>query len=113
MEDFILRTVVMSISIYLVGRFTTLYKVEDYGTALISAFVLALVNAVIKPVLIFMTFPVTILTLGLFLLIINGIMLMLVSAFVPRFRINGCGAATIASIIISVVNMLLETLLGM
>jgi putative membrane protein len=113
MENFILRTVMMSISIYLVGHFTTLYKVDDYGTALVSAFVLALVNAVIKPVLFFLTFPVTIITLGLFLLVINGVMLMLVSAFVPRFRINGCGAATIASIIISLVNMLLESLLGL
>ncbi len=112
MQDFIIRIIVMSVSIYLVGRFTRLYRVDGYDTALISALVLALINAIVRPLIIFFTLPLTVITLGGFLLVINGISLLIASSLVPRFQLDGCLAATIASALITLSNLILEALLG-
>ncbi|MBI5709622.1 MAG: phage holin family protein [Candidatus Eisenbacteria bacterium] len=80
-------------------------EVEDWVAALIAAVVLALVNAVVKPVLFILTLPFTILTLGLFLLVLNALMLWLTSALVPGFHVHGLGGTLLASIILSFVGM--------
>lgn len=100
----------MAFSIYLVGKLTKLFFVEDFFTALVAALILALVNAVVRPVLVFLTIIPTILTLGLFLFLINGFCLIIVSKIVPKFKVEGCFTAAIASILISIVNLILEWL---
>lgn len=79
--------------------------VRDWIAALIAAVVLALVNAVVKPVLFILTLPFTILTLGLFLLVLNALMLWLTAALVPGFHVLGPGGTLLASIILSCVGM--------
>ncbi|MBC8415279.1 MAG: phage holin family protein [Candidatus Cloacimonetes bacterium] len=102
----------MALSIYLVGKITKLFVIEDFITAIITAVVLALVNVIIRPVLVLLTFPLTILTLGIFLLFVNGLCLIIVSALVPRFKIAGCLNSAIAALLISVTNLILEWLAG-
>ena len=74
--------------------------------ALIAALVLGLVNAIIKPILTILSFPITILTLGLFSLVINAIMLNITSGLVPGFYISNFGTAFWAAIVLSVLNTL-------
>ena len=86
-------------------------KVDSVLAALVAAFLLGIVNLVVRPVLIFLTFPLTLLTLGLFLLVINGLMLWLVAAVVKGFHVNGFWGAVFGSILISLVSWILSRFL--
>lgn len=77
---------------------------------LISALLLGLVNAVVKPVIIILTIPLTLITFGFFLLVINALMMMLVSALVPGFRISGFWTAFFASIVVTIVSLFIGTM---
>ena len=72
--------------------------------ALVAAIVLGLINATIKPVLQIISLPITILTLGIFYLVVNGLLLMLVSVLVPGFSVSGFGTAFFAAIVLSLLN---------
>jgi putative membrane protein len=78
--------------------------VSNFGTALLTSVVLGLVNAFIRPIFIFLTLPLNILTFGLFTLVINALMVMLVSAIVPGFKVRDFWAAFIFAIILSIIN---------
>ena len=78
---------------------------SGFSAALIAAIVMGLVNIIIKPILTILSLPVTIVTLGLFSLVINALMLMLTSALVPGFSVAGFGTAFFAAIVLSVLNM--------
>ena len=80
--------------------------VENYGHALLVALVLAIANAIVKPILIIFTVPLTVLTLGLFLLAINAIIILMVDYFVPGFSVDGFWWALAFSLILSVFNSL-------
>ena len=88
-----------------------LIRVDGVWAALVAAFILGIVNAVIRPILIFFTLPITILTLGLFLLVVNGLMLWLVSAIVSGFHVNGFWGAVLGSLLISLVSWVLSRVL--
>jgi putative membrane protein len=75
--------------------------------ALTAAFVLGLVNAVVRPLFVLLTLPLTVVTLGAFLLVINGLLLVLVSYIVPGFHVNGFLAAVVGSILLSAVSWIL------
>ena len=85
-------------------------SVASFWTALIAALVLGLVNAVIRPVLILLTLPATVLTLGLFILVINGLLFWFVGSFVEGFRVGGFWAAFVGAILFSIVSWLLSAL---
>jgi putative membrane protein len=70
------------------------------------------VNAVVRPLMVFPTFPLTIVTLGLFLFVINALMLLLVSALVPGMRVQGFGPALVGSFLLTVLNILIAFFLG-
>lgn len=84
-------------------------KVDGLVPALVLVVILALINAIIKPILILLTLPVNILTLGLFTLVINGLLILLAAAIVPGFHVNGFWWAVLFSIVLSLVNGLLGT----
>ncbi len=88
-----------------------LIRVDDVWAALVAAFLLGIVNAILRPILVFFTLPITILTLGLFLLVINGLMLWLVSALVSGFHVNGFWGAVLGSLLISMVSWVLSRFL--
>ena len=78
------------------------------ATGFIAALILGLINVLIKPIFTVLTLPLTILTLGLFLIVLNGLMLMLAAYFVPGFYVSGLIAAIFGSIVISLVSGLLS-----
>ncbi len=98
-----------ALALYLVTRIVPGIKVDDFGSALIAVLVIGLVNALVKPLFIILTLPATILTLGLFLLVINALMLMLASSFSPGFRVEGFGTALVGSILFSIISSLLQS----
>ncbi len=79
-------------------------KVDGFMTAVVVAVVLAVVNAFIKPLLVLLTLPITILSLGLFMVVINAAMILLVDALVPGFTVDGFWWAVLFSIVLSAVN---------
>ncbi len=86
-----------------------LMSADGAMAALGAAFVLGLVNAVIRPIFVLLTLPVTVFTLGIFLLVINGLLLWLVSGIVPGFHVNGFFGAVAGSVLISVISAVLTS----
>ena len=104
---FVFKIIISAISIVITSYLLPGIHVKDLLTSLIVAIVLALLNGFLKPVLILLTIPVTILTLGLFLLVINALMIMLASNLVSGFQVDGFWWALLFSIILSVISSLL------
>jgi putative membrane protein len=84
------------------------FRIRDFVTALIAALLLGLINSTVSPILKFLTFPLTILTLGLSALAINVLCLVFVSWYVPGFQISGIVPAIAGSIVLSIVSTLLH-----
>ncbi len=106
---FFIRLFINMIAILIIAYlFPGLIWVDSFWAALVAAFLLGIVNAILKPVLVFFTLPLTFVTLGLFLLIINGLMLWLVSLFVRGFHVSGSWGAVLGSILISIVSWILS-----
>jgi putative membrane protein len=85
--------------------------VDSFSAALVAALILGLINTLIRPILILLTLPVTVLTLGLFILVINGLMFWLVADFVKGVTVAGFSSAIIAALLYSVISWALSTLL--
>ena len=85
--------------------------VETFFAALIAALVLGLINAVVRPILVLLTLPVTILTLGLFLFVINALLFWFVAEIVQGFRVTGFAAALVGSILYSLITLVTSWLL--
>jgi len=81
--------------------------IDSFWTALLLAIVLAILNAIVKPVLIILTFPITLLTFGLFLFVINACIILLAGKFVPGFSVDGFWWALLFSILLSILTSLL------
>ena len=86
-------------------------QVETFTAAVIAALVLGLVNAVVRPLLVILTLPVTVITLGLFLFVINALLFWLVAEIVPGFRVTGFVAALVGSILFSLITLVTSWLL--
>lgn len=86
-------------------------SVSSFVTALVAALVLGLVNAVLRPVLVLLTLPVTLLTLGLFILVINGLLFWFVGSFISGFVVSGFWPAMLGAILYSIVSWALAALL--
>ncbi|TFW09775.1 phage holin family protein [Oxalobacteraceae bacterium OM1] len=85
--------------------------VQDFAVALIAALVLSLVNTLIRPILVLLTLPNTIITVGLFIFVINGFMFWLVANFIGGFYVASFGSAFIAAILYSLISWALSSLL--
>jgi len=109
---FIVRLIINMVAMLIISYlFPKMIRVDGFLAALVAAFLLGVVNAIIRPVLVLLTLPLTLVTLGLFLLVINGLMLWLVSAFVTGFHVSGFWGAVLGSILISVVSWILSRFL--
>ncbi len=107
--SFLLRLLIHMVAILIIAHLLpSLIRVEGLLPALLAAFLLGIVNTIIRPILVILTFPITLLTLGLFLLVINGLMLWLVAAIVRGFYVNGFWGAVFGSVLISLVNWILS-----
>lgn len=106
---FILRLLLTAIFIMVIGHFFHLIEVRDSSTAVIVALVLAFLNSIVKPILVILTLPVTLMTLGLFLLFINAGMVMLAAEIIgPAFHVNGWWSALLFSLMLSAFQYLIE-----
>jgi putative membrane protein len=103
--SFLLYFVVMAAAMLGLSRVLPGFRVDGWGPALIGAVVLALVNTLVKPVLFVLTLPFTILTLGLFLFVLNALMLWITALLVPGFRVTGILTTLLASIVLALVGM--------
>ena len=101
---FIIRFVLVVLGIWLAAQIVPGIEVRSTGSALAAAAILALLNAIIRPIAVILTLPLTILTLGLFLFVINALMLWLTSAFLHGFVVTNFLAALLGSIVISAVS---------
>jgi putative membrane protein len=86
-------------------------QVDSFGAAMIAALILGLVNTLVRPVLVVLTLPVTLLSLGLFIFIINGLMFWVVAHLVNGFHVAGFGSAVGGALLYSIVSWALSTLL--
>jgi len=112
MIELLAHLVVNAALLLIVARLVTGLRVEGWGSAFIGALVLGLVNFFVRPVMVILTLPLTVLTLGLFLLIVNACMLWLVSVLVPGIRLRSFGAAVLASLLLSLLNLAVSALVA-
>ncbi|MDU1904166.1 MAG: phage holin family protein [Dysgonomonas sp.] len=105
----ILEIIISSIAVYFTAWLLPGISVKSFGTAIIVAIVLGILNAVLKPILEILSFPITVITLGLFLLVINTVIILLASALVGSFHVENFWWALLFSIIMSIVVSVLES----
>ncbi len=98
-------------ALFAIPYLMTSIRVDSVGAAIIAALVLGLVNALIRPVLVLLTLPVTFLTLGLFIFVLNGLMFWVVSAMVDGFHVAGFWSAVGGAILYSILSWLLSALI--
>ncbi|WP_027726339.1 phage holin family protein [Tuberibacillus calidus] len=110
MKNWIIHIIVITIVLMVVDGYMDSIKLSGVGAALIAGVILSVLNVIVKPLLIILTLPVTVLSLGLFLFVINAITLEITAGLMgDAFEINGFGAALLAAIIISILNLLIQT----
>lgn len=108
--EFIAHVVVTSILLFILGKLIDGFEVRDAKAAILGALVLGVANGLVRPILILLTLPVTILTLGLFLLVVNALMLLLAAALVRGFEIEGFAPALWGAVGLAVLNVLVGVL---
>jgi putative membrane protein len=101
---------VSALALWLVAQMVSGIELRSFGDALIATLVIAVVNATIGPIVRFVSFPLVILTLGLFLLVVNAILLKLASLFTPGFKVRGFFSAVIGSVVLTVLTWVLRRL---
>jgi putative membrane protein len=106
----LLNWVLSALAVWIVSKVVPGVYVSGVTAALIAALAIGFINATIGALLKIVTFPLTLLTLGLFWLVINALMLKFASALVPGFQVHGFLAAFLGAIVLSLVNMLLKAL---
>jgi len=108
---FLIRVLINALAIYVAAALVSGIRVSSTGTLLLAALVLAVVNAAVRPVMIILTLPLTVITLGLFLLVLNAVCLWLVTVIVPGMEVQSFGSALLGALIISAVSWLLTRLI--
>ncbi|MEW5755115.1 MAG: phage holin family protein [Pseudomonadota bacterium] len=109
---FILRILIVALGLWVASEWVRGIHVEGPWTLLGAALLLGIVNAIVRPIIVLLTLPVTILTLGLFLLVINAAMLGLVAWMFDDFSISGFWAAVLGSLVVSVTGWLASAFIG-
>jgi putative membrane protein len=112
MPQFLITWLATAASLFVTAIIVPGLAIAGAPTALVGAAVLGFVNAIVKPLLVILTLPLTILTLGLFLLVVNAIALGLVGYLTPGFTVGGFFPAVIGSLVLTFVSSLINQLLG-
>ena len=113
MRYWIFHWILSGAAVLIVAHLLPGIEVDGFGTALIAALVIGLVSATLGIILKILLLPFIILTLGIVYFLINGLMLKLASAVVPGFRVNGCLPAVLGSILLTIVDYVLNRLAGL
>jgi putative membrane protein len=112
MASFLAHLLITAALLLLVAHLVSGVRVAGWGAAILGAIVLGLVNAFVRPVMVLLTLPLTVLTFGLFLLVVNALMLWLVAALAPGIQVRGFGAALLGSLLLTLLNMAVASLVG-
>ena len=110
MLQLLLHWILSALALLIVSRLVPGFHVQGLGPALIASLVIGLLNATVGLFLKIVTFPLTILTLGLFLLVINGIMIMVASSIVRGFRVQGFGPAFWGAVVLALLGVVIRAL---
>ena len=112
MIRFIIQAVVTMIGLWLSAKLVPGVDFNSNGSLIAAALILGLINAVVRPVMVVLTFPITLVTLGLFLLVVNAAMIGLTAMFLEGFAVNGMGAGVGAAIVTGVVSWIAGAFIG-
>jgi putative membrane protein len=110
--SFLLHWLIVALSLWFAAYIVPGVRLASGTTLLIAALVLGLVNAIVRPVLTIITLPLTILTLGLFYLVVNGLAFMLATMLVPGFSVDSFGSAVLGALVVSIISWIIGGLLG-
>jgi putative membrane protein len=105
----IIRLLLNAIAVVILAKVLDGVSVDSYTTAIIVAVVLSILNLFVKPVLIILTLPITIVTLGLFLLIVNALIILLADRLIDGFSVNGVLSAVVFSVLLSILQSILHS----
>ena len=110
--NFIARILVSALAVFIVAHILPGVKIDSYLSAILLALVLAFLNQIVKPILTILTIPITVFTLGLFLLAINAFIILFAEKLVNGFHVNGFWYALLFSLILSAITGILNRFLG-
>ncbi|WP_020528965.1 phage holin family protein [Flexithrix dorotheae] len=105
---FIIQTLVSALAVFITAKLLEGVEVKNFWHAILTAIVIGLANFFIKPVLTFLSFPITIITFGLFLWVINAVIILIVDAVLEGFKVKNFGWAIGFSIVFSIINWMLN-----
>lgn len=111
MVDLLIAWLISAAVLMAVAYFVPSVHVKDFKSALIAAIVFGLINSLVKPILVFLTFPVTLLTLGLFYIILNGLLFWMAGSITKHFRVDGFLGGLIGAIVYSVLMWLINAII--
>lgn len=112
MIGFLIRLAISAFGLWLADKLLGGIRIDDTGTLVVAALLYGIVNAVVRPLAVAFTFPITILTLGLFLLVVNAAMFGLVAALLDGFHVASFGAALLGSIVVGLTSWVASWYVG-
>ena len=112
MKGFVFRLVITGLGLWAAETIVPGVRIDGWGNLVVAALLLGIVNAVIRPIILILTLPLTVLTLGLFILVVNGISVALVAWLMPGFSLSGLGAAILGSIVVGLTSWLASAFVG-
>ena len=113
MTGFVLRAVISALGLWIATRWVSGIRIDDAGTLILAGLLLGVVNAIIRPIAILLTLPITIVTLGFFLLVVNAAMVGLVAWILPGFHMNGgFWSALLTALIVGITGWIGSWLIG-
>jgi putative membrane protein len=112
MRGFLVRLLIAALGLWIAAQLLPGITITGTGALIVSALALGVVNAIIRPILVVLTLPLTLLTLGLFLLVVNGMSLEVVAWLVPGFHIAGLWSATLGAVIVSLTSWVASGFVG-
>jgi len=112
MKGFVFRLVITGLGLWAAETIVPGVRIDGWGNLVVAALLLGIVNAVIRPIILILTLPLTVLTLGLFILVVNGISVALVAWLMPGFSLSGLGSAILASIVVGLTSWVASAFVG-
>lgn len=110
MKKWLFQIAVNAITLLIIAHFSDSVYVAGIGTAILAGFILTIVNSIVKPILVLFTLPITVMSLGLFLFVINAVMLLITSTLLgANFVIDGFGTAIIVAIVFAILSSLIQS----
>ena len=112
MNGFVLRFAIAALGLWVASQFVPGVDINGGWTLVIAALLLGIVNALVRPIVLVLTFPFTLITLGLFILVVNAAMFALVAAMLDGFRLSGFGAALFGALVVSITSWIASSFIG-